>query len=70
MCFHLKIYVLFFNSIFVFLLEYIDISWMILLLPAIKNRTMTKLVAVASCEIGGKTKIKSSIPANNQKEKK
>ena len=31
---------------------------------------MTKLVAVASCEIGGKTKFKSSIPANTKKKKK
>ena len=30
---------------------------------------MTKLLAVASCEIGGKTKIKSWIPANTKKEK-
>ena len=30
---------------------------------------MTKLLAVASCEIGGKTKIKSWIPAKTNKEK-
>ena len=31
---------------------------------------MTKLLAVlVSCEIGGKTKIKSYIPANTKKEK-
>ena len=31
---------------------------------------MTKLLAVANCEIGGKTKIKSWIPAKTKKEKK
>ena len=31
---------------------------------------MTKLLAVASCEIGGKTKIKTGILANTKKEKK
>ena len=31
---------------------------------------MTKLLAVASCEIEGKTKIKSYIPAKTKKEKK
>ena len=30
---------------------------------------MTKLLAVASCEIGGKTKTKASISANTKKEK-
>ena len=30
---------------------------------------MTKLHAVAICEIGGKNKIKSCIPANTKKEK-
>ena len=30
---------------------------------------MTKLLAVASCEVGGRTKIKSCIPANTKKEK-
>ena len=30
---------------------------------------MTKLLAVANFEIGGKTKIKSCIPANTKKEK-
>ena len=31
---------------------------------------MTKLLAVASCEIGGKTKIKTCILAKTKKEKK
>ena len=31
---------------------------------------MTKLLALASCEIGGKTKIKSCIPAKTKKETK
>ena len=30
---------------------------------------MAKLLGVASCEIGGKTKIKTCIPANTKKEK-
>ena len=30
---------------------------------------MAKLLAVASCEIGRKTKIKTCIPANTRKEK-
>ena len=41
MCFHLKIYVLC-NSFCVFLLERIDVFWMFLVLPAIKNKTIIK----------------------------
>ena len=40
MCFHLKIYVILFNSFCVFLLEHIDVFGMFLLLPAIKNKTI------------------------------
>ena len=40
MCFHLKIYVMLFNSFCVFLLEHIDAFWMFLQLPAIKNNTI------------------------------
>ena len=40
MCFHLKIYVILFNSFCVFLLEHIDVFLMFLLLPAIKNKTI------------------------------
>ena len=40
LCFQLKIYVIFFNSFCVFLLEHIDVLGMFLLLPAIKNKTI------------------------------
>ena len=40
MFFHLKIYVILFNSFCVFLLEHTDVFWMFLLLPAIKNKTI------------------------------
>ena len=40
LCFQLKIYVIFFNSFCVFLLEHIDVFGMFLLLPAIKNKTI------------------------------
>ena len=40
MCFHLKIYVILYNSFCVFLLEHIDVFGMFLLLPAIKNKTI------------------------------
>ena len=40
MCFHLKIYVILFNSFCVFLLEHIDIFWMLLLLLATENNTI------------------------------
>ena len=40
MHFHLKIYVILFNSFCVFLLEHIDVFLMFLLLPAIKNKTI------------------------------
>ena len=40
MCFHLKIYVILFNSSCVFLLEHIDVFWIFLLLPTIKNKTI------------------------------
>ena len=39
MCFHLKIYVILFNTFCVFLLEHIDVFLTFLLLPAIKNKT-------------------------------
>ena len=38
MRFHLKIYMILFNYFCVFLLEQIDVFWMVLLLPAIKNK--------------------------------
>ena len=38
MRFHLKIYIILCNSFCVFLLEQIDVFWMVLLLPAIKNK--------------------------------
>ena len=40
MCFHLKVYVILFNSFCVFLLEHIDAFGMFLLLPAIKSKTI------------------------------
>ena len=40
MCFHLKIYVILFNSFCVFLLEHIDVFSTLLLLPDIKNKTI------------------------------
>ena len=43
MPFHLKIYVILFNSIYVFLLEHIDVFWMFLLLPAIKNKKQYRM---------------------------
>ena len=36
MCFHLKIYVILFNSFSLFLLEHIGVFWMFLLLPAVE----------------------------------
>ena len=40
MCFHLKIYIILFNSFCVFLLEHINVFGMFLLLPAIKNKIL------------------------------
>ena len=55
MCFHLRIFLKLFNSSCVFLLEHIDVFWMFLLLPAIKNKTV----------IQNKTEDRQSITSSN-----
>ena len=48
MCFYRKIYVILVNSFCVFLLEHIDVFWMFLLLPAIKNKTKDRKSVTSS----------------------
>ena len=60
MCFHLKIYVILFNSFCVFLLEHFDVFLMFLLLPAIKSKTIMQnktedKQSVASSQSSGET---------------
>ena len=59
--FHLKIYVILFNSFCVFLLEHIYVFWLFLLLPAIKNKTIIQnktedRQSVASSQLSEMTK--------------
>ena len=55
MCFHLKIYLILFNSFCMFWLEHIDVFLMFLLLLAIKNKTI----------IQNKTEDRQSVTSSN-----